>query len=179
MTCPSCNQIFTETHPREIAENDDEAPNHRARKTKKQVLPANSKGRDALGFEPMAESTWLTQSDNDEAFPLTPSAKTAALKATLLKGFDEAPLDKVNSYPRIITHFILNILTDPKTQVVIYVQFRLLARIVGRMCASEGWSFLYLSGDCSLEHRTKATKLFRDDPEVRILIAGLKCGGLG
>jgi hypothetical protein len=95
MTCPSCDQIFTETRPREIAEANDEGTNHRARKTKKQVLPANSKGRDVLGFEPMAESTWLTQSDTDESFPLTPSAKTAALKATLLKGFEEAPLDKV------------------------------------------------------------------------------------
>jgi len=45
----------------------------------------------------MAESTWLTQSDNDPEFALAPSAKTAALKATLLKGFEEAPLDKVIS----------------------------------------------------------------------------------
>lgn len=65
------------------------------------------------------------------------------------------------------------------SQVVIYVQFRLLARIVGRMCASEGWGFLYLSGDCTLEHRTKATKMFRDDPDIKILISGLKCGGVG
>lgn len=49
-----------------------------------------------MGFEPYtAHSTWLTHSDRDPNFPLVPSAKTAALKSVLLKGFTEAPLDKV------------------------------------------------------------------------------------
>ncbi|TVY51440.1 Helicase-like transcription factor CHR28 [Lachnellula cervina] len=155
------DDLFTEAKPREIASDDDDdgfgQGNSRGRKGKKNVLPPDSKGRDALSFEPAVESLWLYKSDVEPDFPLTPSAKTAALKATLLKGFEEAPMDKV----------------------VIYVQFRLLARIVGRMCASEGWGFLYLSGDCSLEHRTKATKMFRDDPDIKILVSGLKCGGVG
>jgi SNF2 family DNA or RNA helicase len=37
----------------------------------------------------------------------------------------------------------------------------------------------YLSGDTSIEHRAKAIKRFRDDEDVKILVAGLKCGGLG
>ncbi|TVY39756.1 putative ATP-dependent helicase, partial [Lachnellula occidentalis] len=160
-TCPSCNQLFTEAKPREIASDDDDDDANPGgsggRKGKKNLLPRDSKGRDAMGFEPVVESLWLYKSDVEPDFSLAPSAKTTALKATLLKGFEEAPLDKV----------------------VIYVQFRLLARIIGRMCASEGWGFLYLSGDCSLEHRTKATKMFRDDPDIKILVSGLKCGGVG
>lgn len=62
---------------------------------------------------------------------------------------------------------------------VIYVQFRTLARIVGRICNAEEWGFLYLTGDSSLEHRQKAIKRFRDDESAKILVAGLKCGGLG
>lgn len=69
--------------------------------------------------------------------------------------------------------------TDKNIQVVIYVQFRTLARIVGRICNAEGWGFLYLTGDSSLEHRQKAIKRFRDDENAKILVAGLKCGGLG
>lgn len=65
------------------------------------------------------------------------------------------------------------------SQVVIYVQFRTLARIIGRICNGEGWGFLYLTGDSSLEHRDRAIKRFRDDDDAKILIAGLKCGGLG
>lgn len=62
---------------------------------------------------------------------------------------------------------------------VIYVQFRTLARIVGRICHSEGWDFLYLTGDRSLEDRSKVIAKFRDDKNIKIMIAGLKCGGLG
>lgn len=64
-------------------------------------------------------------------------------------------------------------------QVVIYVQFRTLARIIGRMCKAEGWGFVYLTGDASLDHRSKAIKEFRNQDSIQILIAGLKCGGLG
>lgn len=62
---------------------------------------------------------------------------------------------------------------------MIYVQFRLLAQIVGRICETENWGFVYLTGDSSLEHRSKVVKEFRDNQNVKILIAGLKCGGLG
>jgi hypothetical protein len=57
-----------------------------------------SKGRDALGFEPGLNTgeAWVSRSDWDADFPLTPSGKTTALKAVLLKGFVEAPLDKVS-----------------------------------------------------------------------------------
>ncbi|RDL39913.1 uncharacterized protein BP5553_04253 [Venustampulla echinocandica] len=167
--CPTCNTVISQTfNPaghgiQEDDEQDAPEPGPKPRRgqgkqRRQKKVPENSKGRDAMGFEPYTPySTWLTHSDTDSGFPLVPSAKTAALKSILLKGFTEAPLDKV----------------------VIYVQFRTLARIVGRMCKQEGWNFLYLSGDCTLDHRSKALKMFRDDPEVPILIAGLKCGGLG
>ena len=153
-----------------------------------------------MGFEPFTKETWITKSDNPSGdFPLAPSAKTTALKSILLKGFVEAPLDKVSLllvipvllssirslYVEIVkfniqiswnienSHLLIPI------QVVIYVQFRALARIVGRICQSEGWGFLYLTGDLSLDNRTKAIRKFKEDPEIKILIAGLKCGGLG
>jgi hypothetical protein len=64
---------------------------------KKTKLAQNSRGRDAMGFEPFTKETWITESDNPSGdFPLAPSAKTTALKSILLKGFVEAPLDKVS-----------------------------------------------------------------------------------
>ncbi|KAJ8060331.1 hypothetical protein OCU04_010665 [Sclerotinia nivalis] len=177
--CPKCDIIFTSAEPYtdlEIPDDDnmDSSPSQAAesegssRGSNKRHKSSDdfsrrprgtmSKGVDALGFEPFTkDSTWVTRSDYDPAFPLIPSAKTTALKALLLKGFEEAPDDKV----------------------VIYVQFRTLARIIGRMCAAEGWGFLYLTGDASLEHRSKAIKEFRVQDSIQILIAGLKCGGLG
>jgi len=67
-----------------------------------------SKGRDALGFEPSTlgdKSNWVSKSDTDPNFPLIPSAKTTALKATLLKSFDEAPLDKVSLFVDIFVEW--------------------------------------------------------------------------
>ncbi|KAL2066010.1 hypothetical protein VTL71DRAFT_2081 [Oculimacula yallundae] len=180
MTCYQCNRVFEKIEP--VPGPDPESAPSRGSKTRSkargkgkgkerqrdnsqaddeeddETVQVFSKGRDLMGFEPKAtDSTWVTKSDTDANFPLTPSTKTAALKALLLKGFEEAPLDKV----------------------VIYVQFRTLARIVGRICNAERWGFLYLTGDSSLEHREKAIKRFRDDDEAKILVAGLKCGGLG
>ncbi|KAH8678935.1 SNF2 family N-terminal domain-containing protein [Tricladium varicosporioides] len=167
--CIVCSRIFESTRPLRNPHLDDDefsqsSPSrsrgrkHKSKSSRKPKVHEGSKGRDMMGFEPYTpDATWLIQSDTVEGFDLPPSAKTTALKALLLKGFQEAPLDKV----------------------VIYVQFRLLARIIGRICAGEKWGFLYLSGDCSLEHRSKAVKMFRDNPDIQIMIAGLKCGGLG
>jgi hypothetical protein len=56
-----------------------------------------SKGKDFMDMEPVTkDSTWIDRSDYDPTFPLTPSAKTTALKAILLKGITEAPLDKAS-----------------------------------------------------------------------------------
>ena len=57
---------------------------------------SGTKGKDAMGFEPHTNhSEWLEMSDIKPEFPLTASAKTTALKALLLRGFTEAPYDKV------------------------------------------------------------------------------------
>ncbi|PVH71787.1 hypothetical protein DL98DRAFT_613085 [Cadophora sp. DSE1049] len=174
VTCPECNRIFNQVTPviNPLIDDNDSASSSGRRRSKSKgkgkgregqdevepKIDKFSKGRDLMGFEPITnDSSWVSKSDREEGFVLAPSTKTTALKALLLKGFEEAPLDKV----------------------VIYVQFRTLARIVGRICNGEGWGFLYLTGDSSLEHRQKAIKRFRDDESAKILIAGLKCGGLG
>ncbi|TAQ90570.1 hypothetical protein B7494_g1097 [Chlorociboria aeruginascens] len=165
MVCPHCDCFFSSSKPYQaiFVDDDDQidgASGSQGSSLKRKRSGFNGdvgRGVDALGFEPSTkDSTWVSMSDHKN-FPLTPSAKTTALKAMLLQGFHEAPTDKV----------------------VIYVQFRTLARIIGRMCKRERWGFLYMTGDSSLEHRTKASRKFRDDPDIKILIAGLKCGGLG
>ena len=47
------------------------------------------------------------------------------------------------------------------------------------MCNKEGWKFVYLTGDTTLDHRSNVVKIFREREDVKILIAGLRCGGLG
>jgi hypothetical protein len=111
MTCPTCDKIFSSFKPyKGLADNDEDGmesdsardgtpsstQGSKSRKRKDRHA-SPGKGADALGFEPkVAGSTWVDKSD-DDIFPLVPSAKTAALKAILLKGFHEAPTDKVSS----------------------------------------------------------------------------------
>ena len=103
LVCPTCDKIYTKLenvhtneYPSPDPEDMDTQQSDNGRKSKKRRIEANSKGIDLLGHEPLTESTWVPKSDYTPNFPLTPSAKTAALKAILLKGFDEAPLDKVS-----------------------------------------------------------------------------------
>jgi hypothetical protein len=107
ITCPSCNRIINGTErvkrsasshaPFELEDDDDDADSagRRDRNGKYGRLPDGSQGRDALGFEPFTSETWVSRSDMDADFPLTPSTKTTALKSVLLKGFADAPVDKV------------------------------------------------------------------------------------
>lgn len=99
--CPTCDRVFSGFEPYQLPggltiddeeDADGEVPD----------IPNGyvSKGLDARGFEPKTkDSTWVTRSDYEEGFLLAPSAKTAALKAALIKGFNEAPVDKASQSP--------------------------------------------------------------------------------
>jgi hypothetical protein len=108
MTCPSCEKIFASFKPYKgpQAEDDEsmdgESPDPFGKRKKfgNKHGGQGSKGCDKLGFEPkVTHSTWVKRSDAGD-FPLAPSAKTAALKSILLRGFRTAPMDKVR-----VSHF--------------------------------------------------------------------------
>lgn len=129
LTCPTCERIFTKCEKFRgftVADEDsiDEEsmdapesasePGRSQSKRRKlghgQNTSQGSKGRDMLGFEPsVKDSTWVRKSDG-AGFPLVPSAKTAALKSTLLHGFKKAPDDKVCFSRGSIPPYCLNIL---------------------------------------------------------------------
>jgi len=117
--CPACDKMFDNLRPYNGAyglndEDDEGSPDvpasggessrqssvrdtSRSQSKSKTGKNSHSKGRDAMGFEPSTkDSTWVNRSDIDPGFPLVPSAKTTALKSVLLKGFAEAPADKVS-----------------------------------------------------------------------------------
>jgi hypothetical protein len=105
LSCPSCDRIFHTITPVHTPADDPATPSPSSHsrtgtpsKSKKyRETHKGTKGKDASGFEPHTmHSEWLEMSDNrPEEFPLTASAKTTALKALLLRGFTEAPFDKV------------------------------------------------------------------------------------
>lgn len=128
MTCPECNRVFHKTEKVKrpgvgvSEDNDNDShpsrassanPNSRDKgKGKEKKKENGSKGKDVFGFEPFAgDCSWVAKSDRDANFPLTPSSKTTALKALLLKGFEDAPLDKVCSPPILYLIVLIGLIT--------------------------------------------------------------------
>ncbi|GKT45211.1 DNA repair protein rad8 [Colletotrichum spaethianum] len=98
---------------------------------------------------------FLQISDKKPNMPVTPSAKMTALKETVLRWQAEAPDDKI----------------------IIFSQFNVVMKIIGRILESEGICFAYLSGKQNTEQRNKAVDEFQNGEEVKVLIVSLRAGG--
>ncbi|KAF2658724.1 hypothetical protein K491DRAFT_689796 [Lophiostoma macrostomum CBS 122681] len=96
---------------------------------------------------------WLAIGGNG----VLPSAKTIAIKAQILNWFQQIPGVKI----------------------IIYTQFLAMIRILAKACEEEGWANEQYHGSMSFGSRDKALGRFADNPNVNILLASLRCGGLG
>lgn len=88
---------------------------------------------------------------------LLPSAKTLAIKAQILNWIAESPKEKI----------------------IIFSQFHGMIQILGRICTDEGWDYCQYHGKMTHDARDKAIQTFADEESKIILIASLKCGGIG
>lgn len=87
-----------------------------------------------------------------------PSTKTIATKSQILNWIEE----------------------DPTVKIIVYSQWIPMLHVLGRICQTEGWTFEKYTGHMSHESRDNAIKNFGDPAKgKRILLASLKCGGLG
>ncbi|GAB7362217.1 hypothetical protein MBLNU230_g2242t1 [Neophaeotheca triangularis] len=89
--------------------------------------------------------------------PVLPSAKTVAMKAQILNWLSE----------------------DPKVKIIVYTQFIGLIGMIDRICRTEKWGCCCYSGRMSPEAREKSIRDFGEDPEKSVLVASLRCGGMG
>jgi hypothetical protein len=109
--CPHCDKVFTEATPYEGMQFDDDeddadsvneedafAQSQGPGRSRIKRKSKNGPGTDEMGFEPTsASSTWLKMSDHHPDAKLVPSTKVTFVKSILVKGFQEAPMDKVSS----------------------------------------------------------------------------------
>lgn len=85
------------------------------------------------------------------------SAKTRAVKAQIMNWFEE----------------------DDKQKIIIYTQFIGMIKILSRVAQSEGWGICTYHGKMAHDARSKSIADFGDDPSKKLLLASLKCGGMG
>ncbi|ETS83120.1 hypothetical protein PFICI_04996 [Pestalotiopsis fici W106-1] len=131
------------------------------------AAPADPQGRDGrrlgddyYGRQPQpaeANTAWLAVADLDYPLPLVPSAKTTMIKQLVLNCRKNHPEDKI----------------------IIFSQFQETHQIIGRMLQDEGICFAYFWGSLSRDQKDTVIRDFHENPEMTVLVASLKCGGVG
>ncbi|KAI8942436.1 hypothetical protein NX059_000506 [Plenodomus lindquistii] len=148
--CKACGVTPTYMHPCEP--DDTETPEAVARGTRSQAAKKKNKQRTRLEREDIG-AEWLSSLGDN----VLPSAKTIAIKAQILNWTK----------------------TDPQVKIIIYTQFIAMIRIMAKVCQNEGWKIEEYHGGMSLPARDKAIASFAENSNTRIMLASLRCGGLG
>ncbi|KAK4213956.1 P-loop containing nucleoside triphosphate hydrolase protein [Rhypophila decipiens] len=118
-------------------------------------------GEDELFFQPGIARilSMLTAYDReyeqDNSKKMVDGAKVLAVKKHILKWQTEAPDDKI----------------------IAFTQHCGTGAILGRVLAEENIQFVHFWGDISIPKKGEVIKKFFEDPNVKVMIASLKCGG--
>ncbi|PNS18348.1 hypothetical protein CAC42_6165 [Sphaceloma murrayae] len=67
----------------------------------------------------------------------------------------------------------------PDSKIIIYTLWTSMISILENMCAIEDWNCCKYYGGMSHEARSRTLERFETEPDLRIMICSLKCGGLG
>ena len=68
---------------------------------------------------------------------------------------------------------------EPDKKIIIFSQFHMIMQILEKMCQRRNWKFCTYHGKMSHQARDKVIKEFDADGDMKIMIASLKCGGVG
>ncbi|KAK7618626.1 DNA repair protein-like protein rad5 [Phyllosticta citricarpa] len=117
----------------------------------KKKQKGQKKAQETKSDEEVVES-WINMNGS-----VLPSAKTIAIKAQIMNWLE----------------------ADPNCKIIIYTQFITMIRILGKMCDQEGFGYVAFHGKQTLAARDATIEQFRDDREAKIMLASLKCGGVG
>lgn len=119
----------------------------------------------------------ITGSTEGEGLSITGKGKKAKLQSWLTMHGEILPSSKTIAVKSQILNWIEE---DPDVKIIVYSQFIPMLHILGRICQTEGWGFEKYTGHMSHDSRDRAIKNFGDPTKgKRILLASLKCGGLG
>ncbi|TGJ80765.1 hypothetical protein E0Z10_g8005 [Xylaria hypoxylon] len=159
--CLDCKKSLTDYEPlapsdREESDFEDSITETASRVT---ISRGQRLGLDSFKKHPKlkkSQSMFLQQCDQAHPEPVVPSAKTTAVKATILKWLSEAPDDKI----------------------IVFMEFKMTGAIIGRMLEAEGIPFLYFFGDMEPTGKQHAIQGFHEKSEIKVLIASMRCGSV-
>lgn len=102
--------------------------------------------------DPNADLQWI-----DVKGELLPSSKTAAIEAQLERWLTD----------------------EPNKKIIVFSQFHMLLKIVGKICIRHQWGHCDYNGKMSQDAREKTIRSFGEDENIKVMVASLKCGGVG
>ncbi|KAI0182833.1 SNF2 family N-terminal domain-containing protein [Xylaria flabelliformis] len=155
--CPDCNKALTNSEPlRESDIEDSDIEDSTRRSGSLRSMPqVRQLGRDSFNYHPTfskSHSRFLLECDRAYPEPAAPSAKTIAVKETILKWVFDAPDDKI----------------------IIFVEFKMTGAILGRMLEAEGIGFVYFFGGMTSVATQNAIRGFHDKKHIKVMIASFR-----
>ncbi|KAI0861758.1 P-loop containing nucleoside triphosphate hydrolase protein [Xylaria cubensis] len=155
--CPDCNKALTNSEPlRESDTEDSDIEDSTRRSGSLRSMPqVRQLGRDSFNYHPTfskSHSRFLRECDRAYPEPAAPSAKTIAVKETILKWVFDAPDDKI----------------------IIFVEFKMTGAILGRMLEAEGIGFVYFFGGMTSVATQNAIRGFHDKKHIKVMIASFR-----
>ncbi|CAG9973293.1 unnamed protein product [Clonostachys byssicola] len=90
------------------------------------------------------------------------------------KSYEIPPSTKLTAALSVILTWQEN---HPDDKILVFTQFVMSGKILGYMLGQLGMEFLYLYGSIDDRGRKKAIEAFKTEPNKKIMIIGLKCGG--
>ena len=68
---------------------------------------------------------------------------------------------------------------EPDKKIIIFSQFHMIMQILEKVCQKKNWKYCTYNGKMSHQARDQAIKEFTEDGNMKIMVASLKCGGVG
>lgn len=112
-------------------------------------LPAPGQDANGISLSKTRRSSFLDACDEEPKEPLLMSTKTRAVREIVKQWQSEAPGDKI----------------------IIFTQFTLCAKVLGRMLKAEKIQFLYYNGDLGLGERDEAVRAFEREATIKVMVS--------
>lgn len=68
---------------------------------------------------------------------------------------------------------------EPDKKIIIFSQFHMIMQIVEKVCQKQKWKYCTYNGKMTHQAREKTITDFAKDGDTKIMVASLKCGGIG
>ncbi|KAH7182523.1 SNF2 family N-terminal domain-containing protein [Fusarium flagelliforme] len=124
-------------------------------------------GTDSIG------SQWLSDSKGTDCFFAATSGREDI-------SFDPVRMPWGAKLTGIMQVILTWLKKSPTDKIIVFIEFTITAKALGCILEKMGLGFLYYNQIATTQtKKDKAVKEFQETPEIRILVASMKCGGTG